>query len=118
MGQLLGDDIPAVVCSTSVRMGETKQRRAERSRLAVHDHVTEFGLGNPMGKAHPLHEVNRQLAVLPDEDLKIALLQDADGAVFHGGCAEGLARVVKGIDLSEHVSRLMHIQDEFLALVG
>jgi hypothetical protein len=59
---------------------------------------------------HPLHEFNRQIAMLPKDDFQIAFLNRPDDAILDRDGIDPLHRIVKGIKLSPKIPFLKYDQ--------
>ncbi|MNG15421.1 hypothetical protein D3C84_992480 [compost metagenome] len=53
----------------AVRIAEPDEQGAQRAVLAEHHEIAEFRLCHPVDESHPLHELDRQIPILPQQRL-------------------------------------------------
>ncbi|MNZ91087.1 hypothetical protein D3C78_1100610 [compost metagenome] len=70
-----------------------------------------------MHDAHPFHKFDGKIPMLPEEGFQVLLLNDADFSILNHFSVEALYRFLKRVDLSEHISGVMDIERNFIAVV-
>ncbi|MNL48975.1 hypothetical protein D3C87_1718760 [compost metagenome] len=69
-----------------------------------------------MHESHPLHEFNRKVAVLVDQDFQVLLLDDADDTVLDGFAVIAVMHISVAAEFAKKISFLKDVKDQFLAV--